>query len=283
MSKRHGIREQKRLAKQKAKRHAKRRNLAMRNSPNPSIRLLASDRWLVNAALVPDNLWSSGIGNLVIARSMPDGRLACGVFLLDVFCLGVKDATWKILSPAEFKDLRKHVGEHGRLEDVPPEYFAKLIYRAVDYSQSLGFPPHRDFRHASRLLAGIDPSLCFDDFEFGQNGRPHYIRGPSESLEKSHAIAKRIAALGGDYTIPLGSADLSDFELIDEFDDGFDDDEFEDDEFEDDDFEDDELPKRRSISASGRPADEFEEGSANQAAINDEKQVPRRRWWLPRR
>jgi hypothetical protein len=231
MSKRHGPREQKRLAKQKAKRKARHRQLARQDSPDPTIRLKAADDWPVTAALVPENLWTTGIGNLIIARRMPDGRLACALLLLDVFCLGVKDACWKIVTAGELNEIRKHVEEHGRLQDVPPEYFAKLVYRAADYGQALGFPPHRDFRHAQRLLAGIDPSQCPDEFEFGQDGRPHYIRGPSESMERARAIAERVDALGGHYTLPLGPSELSDF---DDIDDDFDVDEFEDDEFADD-------------------------------------------------
>jgi hypothetical protein len=219
MSKRHGAREQKRLAKQKAKRQERRRQLASRESPDPAVRLKPADRWPIHAALVPENLWTTGIGNLVIARRMPDRQLACGVFLVDVFCLGVKDAVWKLLSPAEFNGIRKKIDEQGRLDDVPPEYFAKLIYCAVDYAQSLGFPPHRDFRHAQRLLAGIDPSLCPDDFEFGQAGRPHYIRGPSESIAKARTIAKQVEAQGGHVTLPLDTADLDDLEFMDELDD----------------------------------------------------------------
>jgi hypothetical protein len=246
------------LAKQKAKRQARRRELARRDSPDPSVRLKAADRWPVDAALVPDNLWSAGIGNLVIARRLPDGRLGCGVFLVDVFCLGVKDATWKFFSSGEFKDMRKHIEEHCRLQDVPPEYFAKLVYRAVDYAQSFGFPPHRDFRHAQRLLAGIDPSQCPDEFEFGQDGKPHYIRGPSESMEKARAIAERVQAQGGYYSLPLGPDDLDDIEIMDEGDDDIDEDEFEDGDFDDDDMSNDESD-----------------------TDDDDDEPPRRRLWLP--
>jgi hypothetical protein len=141
---------------------------------------------------------------------------------------------------------------------VPPEYFAKLVYRAVDYAQSLGFPPHRDFRHAQRLLGGIDPSQCPDEFEFGQDGKPHYIRGPSESMEKARAIAERVQAQGGYYSLPLGPDDLDDIEIMDEGDDDIDEDEFEDDDFDDDDFSDDESD-----------------------ANDDDDEPPRRRLWLP--
>lgn len=201
MSKQHGSREQKRLAKQKAKREASRRQVARRNSPDPTIRLKAADAWPIVASVVPENLWTMGLGNLIVARKMPDGQLACAVFLVDVYCLGVKNALWKILGQSEFHALCRKLDANGRLVEVTPEYFAKLVYRAADFGQSLGFPPHPDFRHAQRLLAGIDPSQCPDEFEFGQEGRPLYIRGPAETIDEARIIAARVQALGGDYAV----------------------------------------------------------------------------------
>jgi hypothetical protein len=45
----------------------------------------------IRESLVPANLFQQGIGNLLFNRSLPDGRLALGAFLLDVLCLGVKN------------------------------------------------------------------------------------------------------------------------------------------------------------------------------------------------
>jgi hypothetical protein len=208
MAKRHGAREQKRQAKQKAKRDEKRRQLARQTSPNPVIRLQAADRWPITACLVPDSVWTEGIGSAVIARRAPDGQLACAVFLLDVYCLGVKDAFWRVVSPAEFNDLLERIEKTGPLHKVTPEYLAKLVYQTADYGQSLGFPPHSDFRHAQRLLAGIDPSKCPDEFKFGHEGKPLYIRGPNESLEEARIIARRVEQHGGDFTLPLKPEEL---------------------------------------------------------------------------
>jgi hypothetical protein len=203
MPKHHGSREQKRLAKQKAKRDTRRRELTRQTSPEPAVRLRSADRWPIAASLVPENLWSEGIGSVIIARTTPDGQVACAVFLLDVFCLGVKGALWKIVPPGEFNSLRERVNRVGRLHDVQPEYLAKLVYQSADYGQSLGFPPHPDFRHAQRLLTGIDPSQCPDEFQFGSEGRPMYIRGPNESLEEAQLIANRVSQHGGDFAVPL--------------------------------------------------------------------------------
>ena len=208
MSKRHGMREQKKLAAKNAKQKLRRRQLALRQSADSTVRLKTADRWPIVTVLVPENLWSSGIGNLLIARRMPDDHLAIAAFLVDVFCLGVKDAFWKIVTPREFDGLRKDIERLGRLQPVAPDYFAKLVYQAVDYAQSLGFRPHRDFQDAQLLLAGIDPSQCGEEFQFGQNGRPLYIRGPSESPERARLIAHRMDELGGKYVVRIDPAEL---------------------------------------------------------------------------
>lgn len=281
MSKRHGAREQKRLAKQKAKRTKRRHELARQESSDPTVRLQAADRWPVVSALIPESLWFDGIGNLLITRRMPDGRLACAVFLTDVFCLGVKDALWKILGSREFDSLRDDFEKHGRLKAVSPEYFAKLVHRAVEYAQSLGFQPHRDYRHAARLLAGIDWSQCADEFQFGMDGRPHYIRGPSESMNKARAIATRVASLGGHYTIGLDASEMfeSGIELLDEGDDDLEwekvceDDECEDSEFDDDQFERDDATGREVM---------HEEGDDDARHSDSGTPAPSRRGpWLP--
>ena len=71
----------------------------------------------------------------------------------------------------------------------------------VHYAQSLGFAPHRDFRPARLLLAGIDPSLCPDELEFGKDGKPLYIQGPNESLDQVRLITSSISARDGHYLI----------------------------------------------------------------------------------
>ncbi|MEX2139628.1 MAG: hypothetical protein WD894_10225 [Pirellulales bacterium] len=202
---RHGAREQKRLAKKKAKRAVEKRDLARRSSDNPVVRFRDADRWPIVELLIPEDIWSQGIGELVISRRTPEGMIAIGVFLVDVFCLGVKDAFWRIVSPPEYRTLVEKLEELGPMNKVAPEYFSKLVHCAADYAQSLGFPPHRDFRHVRLLLEGIDPSQCTEDFECGKDGVPYYFRGPNESIADARAIGRRVEAAGGHYVIRVDS------------------------------------------------------------------------------
>ena len=94
MAKKHGARQQKRIAKQKAKRLEKRSILFKRNTTDPTIRLQQAEKWPVVEARVGANLWNEGIGYLTIARQAPNGQLAFAGFLVDVYCLGVKNAFW---------------------------------------------------------------------------------------------------------------------------------------------------------------------------------------------
>ena len=203
MSKSHGAKQQKKLAKQKAKRAARRSELSARSSSDPTVRLQNAAKWPVVAALVPEGLWIEGIGQLVIAREQSDGNVVIGVYLVDVYCLGVKNAFWTAGTPGDFRRLIERIEERETLRPVTPECLAKIVRGAVDYAQSYGFAPHRDFRHAALLLEGIDPDACPQEFTYGRDGKPFYIRGPYETLEAARVISERIVEAGGDYIIPI--------------------------------------------------------------------------------
>ena len=56
----------------------------------------------IHECLVPDSLFDIGIGNVIVSRKMPNGFVGAAFFLVDVFCLGIKDAFYEALSPVEY-------------------------------------------------------------------------------------------------------------------------------------------------------------------------------------
>jgi len=219
MAKKHGPRQQKRIAKQKAKRSAKRSILLRQSSKDPTIRLQRAEKWPVVQARVGAQLWDDGIGYLTIARQESEGRLIFAVFLVDVYCLGVKNAFWRAGSHQDLEGLIRQMEESQRMRAITPACLAKIVQGAVAYAQSFGFPPHPDYRHASMLLDGIDPSTCPDQFTFGRDGKPLYIQGPNESLAQATAIIQRIQEAGGHFVMALPGGGVRDLPAIE---DGFD-------------------------------------------------------------
>jgi hypothetical protein len=219
MAKNHGAKDQKRAAKQKAKRQAKRSILSQRASKDPTVRLQRAEKWSVVQALVGDKLWADGIGHVLIARRDLEGGLVFAVFLVDVYCLGVKNAFWRAGTSAEIEDLVRKMAKVETMSASTPACLAKIVKGAVEYAQSFGFQPHPDYRHASMLLEGIDPSNCPSEFRFGRDGKPFYIQGPHESLAQAAAITQRVRDAGGHFIVSFSGDEVDEsIELRREFD-----------------------------------------------------------------
>jgi len=228
MAKSHGAKQQKKVAKQKAKRQEKRSELLRRDSKDPTIRLQRAERWPIVHSFVGKQLWQDGIGYLLLSRRDSEGGLVFGSYLVDTYCLGVKDCFWKASTTGEFNEILKKMEQTQVMVPIDPACLVKIIKGAVDYALSFGFRPHHDFRHASMLLAGIDPSTCKQEFTFGRDGKPFYIQGPNESLAEARAIAERINSAGGHFVTVVRDDQTEEFPALEddsEYDD--DDDEYE--------------------------------------------------------
>lgn len=207
MANNHGARQQKKLAKQKAKRSEKRNELAVRHSPDPTVRLRRADKWPPVEAYIGSGVWTAGIGTLVLARKAAEGELVYGVYLVDVYCLGVKNTFWMTGSPGQFRELLQKVEISETLLPISPACLVKVVEGGVAYAKALGFPPHPDYRHAALLFKGIEPSACAEEYSYGKDGKPFYCRGPNETIPQAKAIAQRVIAAGGDYVVRLDDLD----------------------------------------------------------------------------
>src|ERR1700692_1791435 len=67
--------------------------------PAPALRAVRSP---IQHCLVTESLFEIGIGTLILARGATPHHLTFGSFLLDVFCLGIKDVMFESLEGDEF-------------------------------------------------------------------------------------------------------------------------------------------------------------------------------------
>jgi hypothetical protein len=204
MSKAHGAKQQKKAARHKAKRAQRRAVLNRRTSHDPTVRLRDVGKLPVAQALVASSLWDDGIGHVAIARQEGDSGLVFAFYLVDVLCLGVKNALWGTGSLGEFKEQVARLEETQTMVPIAPACLVKTVKGAVEYARSFGFPPHPDYHHAARLLEGIDPSACPQEYTFGRGGKPYFIQGPYESPAQAAAIIARVTEAGGHFIAGAG-------------------------------------------------------------------------------
>jgi hypothetical protein len=157
-----------------------------------------------------------GIANIVVARLRSDQPPEFSMFLVDLLCLGVKDAMYHSdMTESEYRHfLTGPVAETLGLS-IHPACAKKMIEGAIEYAENLGFAPHRDYRKARRVLSGIDAADCPEIFSFGEeNGRPCYVRGPDDSEERVDRVLslleRKCGAEGFTYVDPEDDEDEED-------------------------------------------------------------------------
>lgn len=145
-----------------------------------------------------------GITPIVVTRQQAEDRVIYGVFLVDIFCLGVKNAYWKAdVSLKQFNRILPQL-----CSDMPepcdPSLAHELIYGAIDYARKYGFEPHRDFGKASLILDQPEVHQRKHKIEFGKEGKPLFIQGPYDNAQAIMNQLMRTAGAGNfDYQLVI--------------------------------------------------------------------------------
>jgi hypothetical protein len=157
----------------------------------------------IHCCLLPDDLFETGTGMLLLARGTPSTGLVLASFLLDVFCLGVKDV---LLRPIEASDLEEVIAAlEGEAEvvETDPAYARKLLRDLVEYARRLGLEPPREYRTAERLFGDVSADGSDVRFEFGCDGRPLYIPGsretPAQVRQRLEKLRRTVGEDGFDF------------------------------------------------------------------------------------
>lgn len=177
-------------------------------SPNWSagLTIQGHEEWPCRDA--PDNGFGGLAGVVVARRHRPRRVSVCG-YLVDGYCLGVKNA----LGPDVMndRDLPGFIGcffhafeEAGEPVEAPLELARHLVWGAVDYARELGFSPHPDFQPASAHLGTWQET---SDITFGRDGVPLYIQGPYDDLTKvTRTLTQSVGAGNFHFIAPIGAA-----------------------------------------------------------------------------
>lgn len=158
--------------------------------------------------LVPEKMKSLGIGNVVVAKKGGAGKIGMAGFLVDIYCLGVKDAFSYVGPEAEYRYKIAHISSTEKLNPVEPAYAKKLIEGAVAYAQSFGISPYPDYKYAQKVLFSIDAGQCPAQFEYGKEGKPFFVAGPNDGPGRCRQIEnlleKKCGRGGYHFIMPSG-------------------------------------------------------------------------------
>lgn len=151
----------------------------------------------------------SGIAPVVVARKQSDDRVIFGVCLVDIYCLGVKDA----YANADFS-LSKFQKELPAMcnddpQPCPVEFAHELVYGALEYAEHYGFKPHPDFTYqlVDNVLDPPDMHRRTHNIEFGKDGKPFFMAGPNDDERRCQQIIATLERTAGQenyaYLMPM--------------------------------------------------------------------------------
>ena len=145
----------------------------------------------VTACVMADGLFADGMGSVILARTMPSGLVGASFFLLDAWCLGVKNAFFEVMTQSAFEEKLEATERTQDLVDVDPQLARKLVEGAVAYAGSFGLAPHPDYDAASVIFGDIIATE--QSFSFGKDGKPLFMSGPSDSRQRIRYILDRLS------------------------------------------------------------------------------------------
>jgi hypothetical protein len=155
-------------------------------------RVLRAAHVPIQHCFITESVFGLGMGTLVLARGATPHHLALSSFLIDVFCLGIKDVMFESVDSEVFEMYMDATDAMSPVVSVDPSYARKLLRDLAAWSQSIGFAPHRDFATVERIFGDVSADASEAVFRFGRDGKPVYIPGPSDT---GPLIQRRIAQL----------------------------------------------------------------------------------------
>jgi len=135
---------------------------------------------------------AQGLVSVLVTREERYGRVRVCGWLVDVWCLGVKDVVGPRVTDerraAEFT--RSYFAAYQAQPLAAPVELARhLVFGAVTYARSLGFQPTPGFEATTGQLG---PWAGPSAIGFGRHGKPYFVQGPRdnaaavlETLERS--------------------------------------------------------------------------------------------------
>jgi hypothetical protein len=121
---------------------------------------------------------------IVAARDLSGSRISACCYLVDVYCLGVKDAFGpRVMDRRKLAEFvfDTFTAYEGSAMEAPAELARQLVFGATEYAQGLGFEPCGGFDACADHLGPWEgPSVI----GFGRGGKPFFVQGPRDNARR---------------------------------------------------------------------------------------------------
>lgn len=152
-----------------------------------------------------------GLVQVLVARQQSDEDVCFGLYLIDKYCLGLKNTLYQTNVPLKVyrKELVPELFQGMKAEKCKPELAHQMIYQAIDYADQFGFQPEADFALTQHILVPRGELEEPYTLTFGRDGKPFFIAGPHDNPARILRQLEKTAGPGNyDYLVLAGPMDF---------------------------------------------------------------------------
>jgi hypothetical protein len=119
----------------------------------------------------------SGIASIFIARKHSNGNITYGSYLMDTWCLGLKDTSSRFNVAIEhWEEIKEQMDEQGEgFEPIHYNLAHNIIFGGIEFAADYEFKPHKDFSLTQFILEEDDERIPIEEVEFGLDGKAHLV------------------------------------------------------------------------------------------------------------
>lgn len=158
-----------------------------------------------------DTINDEGLIYVVVTRNHNGGKRSVGAFLIDKYCLGVKNAFCKLrLDDYDYEDFLAHLSSQAELEEISYDEAHNLVYGAIAFAEDAGIEPDAHFSLAKYFLEEDTDDIPLIEYEFGKDGK-HFLVA-NDNLELSKYLPILNENIPGQFKfMVMGNVDNKDF------------------------------------------------------------------------
>ena len=211
-------------AKSKRRDARKRKQAALRAGRDP---ILGAWRLPLMGCFVNCGWRERHMASILVFRDRGQGRLVTAGVLVDLGCLGLKDAWVRTdMDFMEYEELVEHMrGLDDPGEPCEVELAAAILLAGKAYAAELGFQPHPEWERVLQVLGPPAADAVLPEVPCGEDGKPLFIAGPDDDAEAIVGkLERRLGPDGFHFITPAGTLEDTPFstagvmDLLDELD-----------------------------------------------------------------
>ncbi len=142
---------------------------------------------------------------ITVVRRHTQGTFTFASYMIDKWCLGVKDSMWMFnVSEREMEDYLSHFEMSiGSMEEIEYVEAHNWVYGAVAFAEDAGIKPYKDFTLTRYILEEDDDNVELIEYDFGRDGEYCLVaKDRQEAARYIPALDKNIGR--GNYTVEIG-------------------------------------------------------------------------------